>query len=236
MAAGNSVWDEIREQNKKMKGKPFKEQFQYFWEYYRVPTLVTIFVVVFIINLIHTMVTATDNGLGVILVNGYADIDTSQYMIDFEEYVQMDTKEYSTYMEVNFTVDAENYDEYVMANVQKFSAMVAANQLDVVIGDEDTVLGYAEPGYFHNLTDILPADVLEAHKDQFIYFDIPDDNVEGEVPVGINISETSLIADSGAYLASGGEAYFAVIGNTMNAENVAAFLEYIETVPVLMME
>ena len=61
MAAGNSVMDEIREQHKKMKGKSLKEKFQYFWEYYRVATLVTILVAVFLGNLIYTVATAKDN-------------------------------------------------------------------------------------------------------------------------------------------------------------------------------
>ena len=179
MAVGNSVWDEIREQNQKMKGKPFKEKLAYFNEYYRNMTIVAIIVIIFVCNLIYNMVTATDNGLGVVMINGYTDMDVYKYMEDFEIYSEMDTKEYSANMEANFTVDAENYDEYVMANVQKFSAMVAANQLDVVLGDEDTVLGYAEAGYFYDLTEILPAETLEEYSDRLIYFDIPDDDGDG---------------------------------------------------------
>ena len=46
MAAGNSVNDEIREQHQKMKGKSRKEKFAYFWEYYKVHTLVAILVLI----------------------------------------------------------------------------------------------------------------------------------------------------------------------------------------------
>ena len=42
MATGNSVHDEVKEQQQKLKGKPFKEKWAYFWEYYKIQTLVII--------------------------------------------------------------------------------------------------------------------------------------------------------------------------------------------------
>ena len=109
MAAGNSVMDEIREQHKKMKGKSLKEKFQYFWEYYRVATLVTILVAVFLGNLIYTVATAKDNALYAVFVNGYTDMDTEEYMAGFDEYAQIDTKNYSTTLETNFTLGFGRY-------------------------------------------------------------------------------------------------------------------------------
>ena len=63
MAEGNSVMDEIRAQHQKMKGKTPKEKFQYFWEYYRIPTIVTIVVAALVGNVIYTMVSAKDTAL-----------------------------------------------------------------------------------------------------------------------------------------------------------------------------
>ena len=40
MATGNSVHDEVKEQQQKLKGKPFKEKWAYFWEYYKIQTIV----------------------------------------------------------------------------------------------------------------------------------------------------------------------------------------------------
>lgn len=236
MAVGNSVGDEIREQNRKMKDKPFKEKLAYFKEYYLVTTIAIILGAAFVINLIYTSVTATDNGLGVVMVNGYTYMDTYQYMDDFDIYAEIDTKEYSTSLEANFTIEVDNYDEYVMANVQKFSAMVAANQLDIVTGTEDVVLGYAESDYFYDLTDVLPAEKLQEYEDagRLIYFDIPSDDKEAEVPVGIEITDTALIQESGAYYEQ--SAYLGIVGNSKNLENVYKFLEYIETAPVPMQE
>ena len=55
MATGNSVHDEVKEQQQKLKGKPFKEKWAYFWEYYKIQTLVIIAVLAFAGNLIYTL-------------------------------------------------------------------------------------------------------------------------------------------------------------------------------------
>ena len=47
MATGNSVHDEVKEQQQKLKGKPFKEKWAYFWEYYKIQTIVVIAVLAF---------------------------------------------------------------------------------------------------------------------------------------------------------------------------------------------
>ena len=57
MAAGNSVSDEIREQRQKLKGKSPKEKLAYFWEYYKVPALIVLLVVIFGSDLIYNIVT-----------------------------------------------------------------------------------------------------------------------------------------------------------------------------------
>ena len=55
MAEGKSVSDEIKAQRKKIAGKTPKEKLLYFWEYYRIPALVTILVIAFAGNLIYTI-------------------------------------------------------------------------------------------------------------------------------------------------------------------------------------
>ena len=47
MATGNSVHDEVKEQQQKLKGKPFKEKWAYFWEYYKIQTIVVIAVLAY---------------------------------------------------------------------------------------------------------------------------------------------------------------------------------------------
>lgn len=226
MAAGNSVMDEIREQHKKMKGKSLKEKFQYFWEYYRVATLVTILVAVFLGNLIYTVATAKDNALYAVFVNGYTDMDTEEYMAGFDEYAQIDTKNYSTTLETNFTLSQDSADTYEVANLQKFAAQVAAQEVDVMIADPDTFNQYAENGYLGGLNEFLSEETLSRYSDRLIYANIPDDDTKEEVPVGIDIADCALLQETQAY-AGYDNVYFGILVNTEHAENAEKFLEYI---------
>ena len=226
MAAGNSVMDEIREQHKKMKGKSLKEKFQYFWEYYRVATLVTILVAVFLGNLIYTVATAKDNALYAVFVNGYTDMDTEEYMAGFDEYAQIDTKNCSTTLETKFALSQDSVDTYSVANLQKFAAQVAAQEVDVMIADPDTFNQYAENGYLGGLNEFLSEETLSRYSDRLIYANIPDDDTEEEVPVGIDIADCALLQETQAY-AGYDNVYFGILVNTEHAENAEKFLEYI---------
>ncbi len=219
--------DEIREEHKKMKGKPFKEQFSYYWGYYRVPALVTLLVAFFVGNLIYTIATAKDTALSVMMINSYTEMDTESYMAGFDEYAQIDTKHYSTSLETNFMIDKESTDQYTMANIQKFAAMVAAQELDIIMADPQTFTDYAQGGYVGNLNDVLPADRIAAWEDRFIYYDLPDDEVDAEVPVGIRVSDVPLLVESGAY-AHREDAYLGIVVNSARLDNVLAFLEYLQ--------
>ena len=226
MAAGNSVMDEIREQHKKMKDKSLKEKFLYFWEYYRVATLVTLVIVFFVGNLIYTIATAKDSVLYAVLVNGYTDMDTEAYMEGFNEYAQINTKKYSTLLEPNFTLSQDSTDGYAIANIQKFAAQVAAKELDVMVADPDTFEQYVGNGYLGDLEEFISEETLSSFSGRLLYADIPDDGTSEEVPVGIEISGCAFLEESGAY-AGQDEVYFGVLINSENGDNAEKFLQYI---------
>ena len=50
------VIDDIRDSQKMLKGKGFKYKFQYFWEYYRVPTIIILAVIAIVVSIITTMI------------------------------------------------------------------------------------------------------------------------------------------------------------------------------------
>ncbi len=218
--------DEIREQHRKMKDKSLKEKFLYFWEYYRVATVVTIVIIFFVGNLIYTIATAKDNAFHAVFVNGYTDMDTEEYMAGFDEYAQVDTKKYSTTLETDFTLDQESTDTYSMANIQKFAAQVAAKELDVMIADPETFRLYTQNGYLGDLREFIPEETLSAYSDRFLYMDLPDDGSDEEVPVGIQISDCALLQESQAY-AGQDTVYFGVFVNSQNGANAGKFLDYI---------
>ena len=87
MATGNSVHDEVKEQQQKLKGKPFKEKWAYFWEYYKIQTIVVIAVLAFAGNLIYTFATRKDTVMEAAFVNCYmnTEVDSDTMIADFEQ-------------------------------------------------------------------------------------------------------------------------------------------------------
>ena len=47
-----SVHEEIREQQKKLKGQGIKAHLQYFWDYYKIHTIVALAAIIFIVVLV----------------------------------------------------------------------------------------------------------------------------------------------------------------------------------------
>lgn len=226
MAEGNSVSDEIKAQRKKLAGKTPKEKLLYFWEYYRIPALVIILVIAFAGNLIYTIATAKDSVLSALFINGYSEMDTEAFMNGFNEYAGIDTKEYTTSLEMNFTIQEEAMDQYTMANVQKLMALVAAKEIDVIMADTKTFTNYADPGYFSNLNEVLPKELVDKYQDRFFYYDVPDDE-QGEIPIGIQLADAPGVVRTQAYAVTN-DALFGIVANSEHVDNAVKFLEYLD--------
>ena len=219
MAEGNSVSDEIKAQRKKLAGKTPKEKLLYFWEYDRIPALVTILGIAVAGNLIYTIATAKDSVLSALFINGYSEMDTEAFMNGFNEYAGIDTKEYTTSLEMNFTIQEEAMDQYTMANVQKLMALVAAKEIDVIMADTKTFTNYADPGYFSNLNEVLPKELV-------FYYDVPDDE-QGEIPIGIQLADAPGVVRTQAYAVTN-DALFGIVVNSEHVDNAVKFLEYLD--------
>lgn len=222
MATGNSVNDEIREQRSKLKGKTTKEKWAYFWEYYKVHTLVAIIAVLVISNFIYTLATRKDSALDAVFVNTYLgqEVDTEQMAAGFIADAGIDAAEYEALIDSSMYIDYEGMDQYSAANMQKLMAMVSARSLDVMVIDDIYMEHNLEAGMFGDLSEMLPADVLEKYADRLLYKDIPEDE-KGEVPVGFDVRDSKYMMSDQV------PAWFTIVANAPNIENAQKFLEFL---------
>ncbi len=222
MATGNSVNDEIREQQRKLKGKPFREKWAYFWEYYKIHTIVIIAVTAATISLVHTIVSQKDSALDVALVNTFLkeEYDSEQVAADFEAYAQIDTEEYQVVIDPDLYVDYEGTDQYSYANLQKLSAMAAARMLDVVLTNDTYIDHNSQSGMFTDLHDFFTEEELSAYQDRLLYRDLPEDD-KGEVPIAIDVR------DSKYMLSDQIPAWFCIISSTEKADMAKLFLQFL---------
>lgn len=250
MAAGNSVNDEIREQQRKLKGKPFKEKWAYFWEYYKIHTLVTICVAIAAISLIHTVVSQKDSALDVGLVNAFLKdgIDSQDLAADFAAYAQVDTKEYEVVIDPDLYVDYGGQDQYSYINMQKLTAMAAAGALDVILTNEEYIDHNISSGLFTDLHEYFTDEELARYEDRLIYRIIPTEDVEydsilaeegeaetetesekvvvtaddeGAIPVGIDVRDSKYLYSDQM------EAWFCIVSTAKNVDTAKLFLEYL---------
>lgn len=221
MAVGNSVHDEIREQQQKLKGKPFREKWDYFWEYYKVHTLVAICSVAALISIVYSIASQKDSILDVAMVNAYFDqeLDSEALCADFEQYAQVDTKEYQATITTNMDVDYEGTDQYSYANLQKITAMAAAHSLDVIITNDAYIDHNLGVGVFYDLCEYFTEEELAQYEDRLLYRDLEGDEA-GEIPIAIDVRDSKyMITDQLP-------AWFCIISTAQNIEHAKLFLEY----------
>lgn len=221
MAAGNSVNDEIREQQSKLKGKPAKEKLKYFWDYYKIHTLVAVLLIVFASNLIYTIATRKDSVLDVALVNTFLkeELDSEAVAADFALYARIDTAKYEVTIDPDLYVDYEGTDQYSYANLQKLTAMAAGGTLDIILANDDYIDHNLNAGIFTDLHDFFTEEELAQYEDRLIYREIAE--YEEAIPIGIDVRDSKyLISDRIP-------AWFCPVATCRNQENAKLFLEYL---------
>lgn len=165
------VMDEFKEERAALKNGTPKEKLAYFWDYYKWYVIVGVIAVVFVVSLIHQIVTRKDTGFYALMLNAsaYNYMDSSENTADFAEYAGIDTKEYDIQYDTTVQIGTETGDDY--NSNQKLMVYIAAAELDVMVSDAGSLAQYAYLGDFYDLRDFLSAEQLEKYADSFYYID-----------------------------------------------------------------
>lgn len=248
-AKHENINDEVREQKQKFKDMTFKEKWRYFWDYYKIHTIVTIFAVILIVTFAKDMILNNQECvLSVAMINGYPVTDSDVFMEEYATYAEIDSKEYEVTLDTSYQYSKDDMSQMTMATVQKLMALVSASALDVMISDYEAVDNYANSGFFVDLRTVLPADLLEKFKDSFYYYTYdPNLEVEGfepeegylgpfdtlePVPVGIIATDFPKLVELGAYeytIPEKGKAepIFTILGNSKYIDSTIQFLRFL---------
>lgn len=220
----NSLHDEIREQNAKLKGAPFKEKLAYFKEYYLKMTLLVVAIVVFLGYLGYTMITApSDTAFAAFFFNDAGDSSSTALADGFIEHANIDTKEYYAYIDATMSYNSEAADYDAYAGLEKTMAVIAAKELDIIVGDAQTVDYFSKAECFHDITTILPEDLLDKFKDKLYYAKVGES--EDLIPVGVYITDAPKIIENYYYPHT--DAILGFIANSNSIDNAVEFLRYI---------
>lgn len=164
------VIDEIRQQQMKTKEMSAKGKLEYFWDYYKVHTIVAILVIFFAAMFIRDVATAKDYNFYSILFNA-RQLSGDGLESAFSEYAGLDTKNYECYIDASTGLSLTSFTEYDMATVQKLMATIQIGDLDTVVFNSELFNNYAGNEMFLDLRTILSEEELNAWKDYLYYID-----------------------------------------------------------------
>ncbi|NLL78296.1 MAG: hypothetical protein GX234_00480 [Clostridiales bacterium] len=245
-SAHANIQDEINEQKKKFKDMTPKQKFRYFWDYYKIPTLVIIVAVIFTVTFVRDYIEGQkETLLYATLINSNPMNDYEQLAADFADYAGIDLEQNHVIFDSSVQFSTENY-QMEMASTQKMMTMASAGTMDVVLADEETFSNYTDAGYFYDLRTVLDAELLKTYEDSLYYYTYdpkaarakaeeagvkyeesngPYDTLE-PVPIGIRLTKLHNLPE-GTFLNSGCQ-IFGICANSEHVDQAVTFLHFLE--------
>ncbi len=171
----STIWEETKTQGAKMKGRPLREKLEYFWEYYKIHTLVTATILFIVISLIHAWATSKDYALSIVVANSMINSMegvSEGWKSDLTDILDFDTKKYEVGIDtsVMLGVDTASADQEYSSS-QKMAAMLSAESIDIIITDSQMFEQYAQNQYLHDLRDLYTAEELATMEGRIYYTD-----------------------------------------------------------------
>lgn len=164
------VIDEIRQQQMKTKDMSVKGKLEYFWDYYKVHTIVIILVIIFAVMFIRDVATSKDYNFYSILFNA-RQLSGESMESAFAEYAGLDTENYECYIDAATSLSLTSFTEYDMATVQKLMATIQIGDLDTTVFNSELFNNYAGNDMFIDLRTIMSEEELSKYQDYLYYID-----------------------------------------------------------------
>ena len=208
-------------------GMSRKERLGYIFAYYWLHIFGAVFAVFFIIYfLTHFLFGIKENWIYVTFTNVLtSDEGVNALRDDFIEYAGYDLKEKNVVFNANSYFDATTVQGTNNSYFQAFVAMIEAGDLDAVIGTKDNIAAVGASGRLKDLSSDEMRELFASYSDRFVYCTPINEEYSGvEVPVGIDISDSSIVGKYGIYT---GDCVLGLGEYTENPEEVLRFLTYI---------
>ncbi len=246
-----AVMDEFQEEREALKHGTPQQKLQYFWDYYKWHTIVAILVITAIVYVIHFYATRKEEMFCGAILNCYALENADAYNQGFVSYCGYDPEDYSAFIDSTVNVNFEEFDANSSASAEKLSMYIAANQLDVIVAEEDIFSHYAYGGVFNDIRTALTEEEVAEYESRFYYVDLPlveatykaemefdttfqptlpdpdrPELMEEPIPVGIYVDDSKGLSENYLFREEG-KAVFGIVSNAPDRELSIKYLEYL---------
>ena len=239
-----------------MKGKPLKEKWAFFVDYYLLPTIIILVVLISFISWRVAVANQKDIVLAGIALNSTNMEDSTDFLQDFYQHAQIDADEETVNIFTNINLNTTQPHLFSI-NFQLLYAQVGTQDVDFLTGAYDIfeIFAYNRSHMMMDLRNVLPEETLEKLADRLFYVDgdilaqpedlsglsskydptadftpdYPDPRKPEEMidPIPIGIDILDCEAFHNLYHPVDESLYLGVVTNNPNPEMLMTFLEYL---------
>lgn len=199
-----SVVEEIREQQKQaLSTMSLKEKLAYFWDYYKIHTIVAVALLIIAVTVIYQLATNKDYAFYATVLNAgtvqYEDTTAAKWAQEFLEYAQIDPDEYQVYIDATISLSDSTDPQYLAANQQKLVAMMQTGAISAQIAETETFEEYAQFECYYALDDIMNAEQIEKYSPYFYYTDaatFEQDDTDSSATDSVQNEDTDMAAQT----------------------------------------
>jgi hypothetical protein len=245
-----AVMDEFKEEREALKHGTLKQKISYYWMYFKWYVLLGAAILAIAISMIYGYVTRKPDALSAAFINCMPAPGEEAYLADFAEGAGINTEKNLISVDSALYITRGASDQTSVFSSQKIMVFIAAQDIDILVGDMDTYLTYAYEGVLTDVRNILSADLIERYEPYFFYVDqsIIDESMTGDelvsltdvpnypdptlpsamknpIPVAIFVNES--VPLQSAYEFPDGPTVIGVVINTKRQDTAVAFMEYV---------
>ena len=207
-----AIRDDIKKEQEKLKGKPFKDKLEYFIDYYKWHVIVLVALIAIIGGTIYQKATTAEVKLTGVLFNAsdlLAAEELQQIVDDFSAGQGWDPQKETIRLHTNLSYsDAEGVTVNNYESMEVLATWVLAGEVDFIIGDASLMTQLVEGGYIQE----LPA------------------GIEGWVEISpclLDVSSSGVLQS--IYGSLGEDLALGIAVSAENTEGVLAFIDYLKS-------
>lgn len=226
MSQYNSVNEEIKAQEDKVKKQSLKKRIGYFWYYHKWQLIGGLAAVLLVGSILHTLFTDHKKIYltGVFLNTRLTNTDRETLIDEYAAANDIDTDKYSVDFDCSLAYNLEDPSDSLSTYTPVMMLAYSEGKVgDFVLTDAKTFDFFAGAGYYCDLNEELDAALLAQHADRLYYYDFNDGH--GGVPVAIDISDAPKLSRLGYETEDG--VLFSLFLNSNHQKQALAFLAWV---------
>lgn len=228
----------MREELDKLKNMDAGHKLGYIWDYYKVPIIAAVVIIIAVTSMIHTRLTTKKVVLKVAMLDSQAYYASDSSLLDGFAGSLQGFDEEKERIVVDASYNSGLGGQVGFAFMEKIVADYSAGIIDATIAPREDILKYAEHQAYGDLKQLLPADLYAGIEDMgcdfiFYTYEDPATGEKHEYPAAVNISGSDAIKAGFTDMEGNIRAfydtdcYYAISPDTPNKDNCIAFLRYL---------